>query len=77
MPCAVPSLCVSAHICPPTTMKITNFESFIYASSLFIKKLLVPCSDILRCLPHSSLYNVLCDLGENDPVADCYMVGAQ
>lgn len=27
--------------------------------------------------PHSSPCDVLYDLGENDPVADCYMVGAQ
>lgn len=35
-----------------------------------------PWSFVLCRLAHACLY-VLCDLGEDAPVADCYMVGAQ
>lgn len=35
-----------------------------------------PWSFVLHRLPPACLC-VLCDLGEDDPVADCYMVGAQ
>jgi len=69
MPCAVPASCVCER-----THLITHSESCLFKEA--------PCSlfrrpDVLRSLPRRSPYNVLCDLGENDPVADCDMVGAQ
>lgn len=72
--CSPSLVCQCTHLSPPTTMKSTK-TCFRHS----LKKLLVRRLDIpvfLHCFPCYSLYNVLCDLGKNDPVADCYMVGA-
>lgn len=70
----VPALCAWCAHLSHLIVKIANFESCFCPSSLFKEG---PSADVPGSLPRSCLYNVLCDLGENDPVADCYMVGAQ
>lgn len=78
--CSPSLVCVSLCTLVPSLQWRSQNLKVASRPQASLKKLLVPCLDVLlSCVPslRSSLYNVLYDLGENDPVADCYMVGAQ
>lgn len=76
---------VRESVCFPSRLSVisANFSFFFFFRETKVAS--IPAASLrellhlMSCLPslRYRLCNVLCDLGENDPVADCYMVGAQ